>query len=242
MNAVPEDLDLLHLPHHVAVIMDGNGRWAKARGLARTEGHKAGEQALFDVLEGALEIGLPCLTVFAFSTENWRRPREEVSFLMNFSQSAIVRRRDELNERGVQIRWIGRQSRLPGHVARQIDEAIKLTRNNDKMVFTVALNYGSRAELADAARAIAVDVAQGRLKPEKVSERSIEARLYDPHLTEVDLLVRTSGEMRISNFLLWQCAYAELYFTETLWPDFNRASLYEAIGDFQARSRRFGAL
>jgi undecaprenyl diphosphate synthase len=236
-------IDQGHIPRHVAVVMDGNGRWAKQRGLKRTDGHAAGEEALFDTVKGALDIGLDWMTVFAFSTENWRRPVDEVRFLMGFNESLLLRRRDELNELGVRVRFIGRRAgRVPGRLRRQIADAEELTRGNRRLTLTFAFNYGGRAELVDAARAIAHEVAAGRLDPDKISDRTLARHLYAPDMPDPDLLVRTSGEFRISNYLLWELAYAELVFTDVLWPDFRRDHLFEAIREFQRRERRFGAV
>jgi undecaprenyl diphosphate synthase len=236
-------LDRGRLPRHVAIVMDGNGRWATRRGLKRTEGHAAGEHALFDTVDGALDIGLEWMTVYAFSTENWRRPLDEVRYLMTFNEGLLLRRRDELHERGVRVRFIGRRGgRVPGRLRRRISEAEELTRRNKRMTLTIAFNYGGRAELVDAARAIGRDVADGRLDPEKVTERTVARHLYAPDMPDPDLLVRTSGEFRISNYLLWELAYAELVFTDVLWPDFRREHLFEAIAEYQRRERRFGAV
>jgi undecaprenyl pyrophosphate synthase len=213
------------VPNHVAIIMDGNGRWAAERDLPRTSGHEAGEKALFDVIEGALEAGIRFMSVYAFSTENWSRPADEVEFLMNFNRSLLRQRRDELHERRVRIRRIGRREGVPEDVLAEFDDAEKLTADNERMDLLVCFNYGGRAEIEDAA-----------------SRGEIAANLYAPDAPDVDLLIRTSGERRLSNFLLWQAAYAELYFTETLWPDFDRHSLFEALHDFAARDRRFGGL
>jgi undecaprenyl diphosphate synthase len=223
--------------------MDGNGRWARQRGLKRTQGHEAGEEALFEAVEGALELGIGYLTVYAFSTENWRRPLDEVRFLMNFNESILLRRRQELHERGVRIRFAGRRGgRVPPRVLRRMQESEELTGRNRTMTLVIALNYGGRAELADAARAIAREVAEGRLDPEKVDEKSVARHLYLPDVPDPDMLVRTSGEYRLSNYLLWQLAYAELCFTDVLWPDFKREHLYEAVKAYQTRDRRFGGL
>jgi len=223
--------------------MDGNGRWAKQRGLKRTDGHAAGEEALFDTVNGALDIGLDWMTVFAFSTENWRRPIDEVRFLMGFNESLLLRRRDELHELGVRVRFIGRRTgRVPSRLRRRIADAEDLTRANRRLTLTFAFNYGGRAELVDAARAIAHEVAAGRLDPDKISDRTLARHLYAPDMPDPDLLVRTSGEFRISNYLLWELAYAELVFTDVLWPDFRRDHLFEAIREFQRRERRFGAV
>lgn len=223
--------------------MDGNGRWAQQRGLKRTEGHAAGEEALFDTVEGALEIGLPWLTVFAFSTENWRRPLDEVRFLMRFNEELLLRRRDELHGRGVRVRFIGRRGgRVRRRLLQRITETEVLTGANRRLTLTFAFNYGGRAELVDAVRALAREVAAGRLDPDRVDERAIARHLYAPDMPDPDLLVRTSGEYRISNFLLWELAYSELHFTDVLWPDFRRTDLFRAVCDFQRRDRRFGAV
>jgi undecaprenyl diphosphate synthase len=240
---VPAGLDRSRIPRHVAIVMDGNGRWAQRRGLRRTDGHAAGEEALFDTVDGALEIGLGWLTVYAFSTENWRRPLDEVRFLMNFNESLLLRRRDELHDQGVRIRFAGRRGgRVPARVMRRIEEAEELTRRNRKMTLVIAFNYGGRAELVDAARGIARDVAAGRLDAERIDERTLARHLYLPDVPDPDLLVRTSGEYRLSNYLLWQLAYSELYFADVLWPDFRREHLFEAIRAYQKRQRRFGGL
>ena len=229
------------LPAHVGVIMDGNGRWAQQRGLARNAGHEAGEHALFDTVEGALELGLRWLTVYAFSTENWKRPPSEVRFLMNFNRDLLLRRGDELHERGVRVRFVGRRARpVPARLIEMMERTEATTAGNTRMTLQVAFNYGGRAELVDAARRIAEDAAAGKLG--RVTEKSIQARLYEPEAPDVDLLIRTSGEQRLSNFLLWEAAYAELVFTETLWPDFTRADLAAAVEEFQRRQRRFGRL
>jgi undecaprenyl diphosphate synthase len=233
-------LDVNRLPGHVAIIMDGNGRWANQRGLSRNAGHEAGERALFDTVEGALELGITDLTVYAFSTENWRRPPSEVRFLLGFNESLLLRRKDELHERGVRVRFIGRRGRpVPRRLVTLIEETERLTRDDTRLTLRIAFNYGARAELADAAAAAARDHAAGRLRV--VDEDAIAARLYDPDMPDVDLLVRTSGEQRVSNFLLWQAAYAELAFIDTLWPDVDRDVLAGAVAIYQGRDRRFGA-
>ena len=221
-SGIPEDLDLRSIPAHIACVMDGNGRWAQARGLPRTEGHKAGERALFDVVEGALSIGVQWLTVYAFSTENWRRPQAEVRFLLGFNDEILTRRRDELHARGVRIQFVGRSDRrMPGRLVQRMDRAVALTRLNRRMTLTVAFNYGGRAEIVDAVREI---VASG-ITAEQISEHTIANRLYNPEMPDPDLMIRTSGECRTSNFLLWQLAYSELYFTDVPWPDFRREHL-----------------
>ena len=235
----PADLDPTRIPRHVACVMDGNGRWATRRGLKRTEGHAAGEEALFDVVEGALEVGVGWITVYAFSTENWKRPADEVRYLMRFNESILQRRSEELHERGVRIRFAGRRDwRVPRRLIRQMDDSIERTRDNRRMTLTIAFNYGGRAEIVDAVRAI---VAEG-VPAEKITEKTIAQHLYDPEMPEPDLVVRTSGEYRISNFLLWELAYSELVFTDVLWPDFRREDLFAAIAEYQARDRRFGGV
>jgi undecaprenyl diphosphate synthase len=241
--AVDPDLDPRRIPRHVAIVMDGNGRWAKRQGLKRTEGHAAGEEALFDTVEGALDIGLEWMTVYAFSTENWRRPIDEVRFLMRFNESLLLKRRDDLNERGVRVRFIGRRGgRVPGRVIKHIEDTEALTARNRRMTLTFAFNYGGRAELTDAVRAIGRDVAAKKLDPARIDERTIARHLYAPDMPDPDLLVRTSGEYRISNYLLWQSAYSEFVFTDVLWPDFRRQNLFDAVVEFQRRERRFGAI
>jgi len=240
---VPPELDLRRLPRHVAIVMDGNGRWAQRQGLKRTEGHAAGEEALFDAVEGGLEIGLPWMTVYAFSTENWRRPLDEVRFLMRFNESLLLRRRDDLDQRGVRVRFIGRRGgRVPRRVLRHIEDTEALTAHNRRMTLTFAFNYGGRAELTDAVRAIGQEVLAGRLDPGRIDERTISRHLYAPDMPDPDLLVRTSGEFRISNYLLWESAYSEFVFTDVLWPDFRRQNLFDAIAEYQSRERRFGTI
>ncbi|TMK83169.1 MAG: di-trans,poly-cis-decaprenylcistransferase [Actinobacteria bacterium] len=217
--------------------MDGNGRWAEAQGLARTEGHKRGEDALFEAVEGGLELGVKWLTVYAFSTENWRRPPDEVRFLVNFNEDILIRRRAELKDRGVRIRFVGRRDwRVPRRIIRRMDETTALTEKNRRMTLTIAFNYGGRAEIVDAVRALVAD----KVPAKKIDERAIRSHLYDPEMPDPDLVIRTSGEYRISNFLLWELAYSELVFTDTLWPDFTREHLYDAVREYQARDRRFG--
>lgn len=232
-------LDRSSVPQHIAVIMDGNGRWATARGLARTEGHKRGEDALFEAVEGCLAAGVKWMTVYAFSTENWRRPKEEVRFLLNYSRGLLRRRRDELNERGVRVRFIGRRDwRVPRGVLNEMDKAESLTRDNTKMTLTIAFNYGGRAELVDAVRAMVDDGLNGS----KITEKSIARYLYDPEMPDPELMIRTSGESRTSNYLMWQLAYSEMIFADVLWPDFSRQHLWGAIAEYQRRERRFGGV
>jgi undecaprenyl diphosphate synthase len=232
-------IDPTRVPAHIAAVMDGNGRWAQRQGLKRTEGHAAGEEALFDTVEGALELGVKWFTVYAFSTENWRRPPEEVRFLMQFNESLLMKRRDELHERGVRVNFVGRRGwRVPKRLLRRIDEAVELTEDNTRLTFTIAFNYGGRAEIVDAVKRLVED----GVPVDKIDEKAIQKRLYDPSMPDPDLVIRTSGEYRMSNFLLWETAYSELYFTDVLWPDFRRENLYEAVRTFQNRDRRFGGL
>jgi undecaprenyl diphosphate synthase len=226
----------------VALVMDGNGRWAKARGLPRTEGHKRGEAALFDVVEGAIELGVKYLSAYAFSTENWKRSPEEVRFLMGFNRDVIRRRRDQMHALGVRVRWAGRRPRLWRSVINELQVAEQLTAGNDVLTLTMCVNYGGRAEIADAARQIATLAAAGRINPEKVDERMLRRYLDEPDLPDVDLFVRSSGEQRTSNFLLWQSAYAELVFLDTLFPDFDRRDLWRACELYASRDRRFGGV
>ncbi len=236
----PEGIDAERLPSHVACVMDGNGRWAARRGLPRTEGHRAGEDALFDVVEGALDLGLAWLSVFAFSTENWRRPADEVRFLMHVMSDTILgKRREELHERGVRVVFAGRRDwRVPKRVLRHMDEVVELTEHNTRMTFCIAFNYGGRAEIVDAVRALVAE----RPDPASVDERAVAAHLYQPGMPDPDLMVRTSGEYRVSNFWLWQLAYSELVFTDTLWPDFRREDLFDAVREYQRRERRYGSV
>jgi len=236
---LPTAIDVRSVPAHVAIVMDGNGRWAQRRGLARTEGHAAGEVALLDTTYGALAVGLKALTVYAFSTENWRRPVDEVRFLMNFNRGLLARRTDELHAEGVRITFSGRRDRrVPRGVLRQMDDAAHLTRQNRAMTLNIAFNYGGRAEIVDAVRQLVAD----GVAASKVDERALRARLYHPELKDPDLVVRTSGEFRMSNFLLWEMAYSELVFTDVLWPDFRREDLYRAIEEYQRRERRYGGV
>ena len=228
------------VPNHVAVVMDGNGRWANARGLTRVDGHKAGEAALLDVVAGAIQIGVKHLSVYAFSTENWKRSPEEVRFLMGFNREVLHRRRDQLNEWGVRVRWAGRKPRLWASVIKELQIAERLTAGNDVLTLTMCVNYGGRTEIADAVRTLAEEVAAGRLKPSGITEKAIQRHLYTADLPDVDLFVRSSGEQRTSNFLLWQSAYAEMVFLDTLWPDFTRVDLWRAIEFYAARNRRYG--
>jgi undecaprenyl diphosphate synthase len=236
---IPDGIDPQRIPRHIACVMDGNGRWAERRGLPRTDGHAAGEEALFDAVEGAEQLGIQWFTAWAFSTENWRRPPDEVRFLMGFNESLLVRRRDELHERNVRVRFIGRRDwRVPRRVIRRMDETVELTRHNTGMTLTMAFNYGGRAELVDAVRSLV----EAGIPAAKVTEKRLRDHLYAPGMPDPDLVVRTSGEYRLSNFMLWELAYSELVFTDVLWPDFRREDLFDAVRDFQNRDRRYGGV
>ncbi len=232
-------IDLSAVPRHVAVVMDGNGRWAQQRDLPRIEGHKMGEHALFEAVEGALDLGIEWLTVYAFSTENWKRPADEVKFLINFNEDILARRQQELHERGVRIRFVGRNDwRVPKRLMKRMDEARELTKKNTKLTFTIAFNYGGRAEIVDAVKSLM----KSGVAPDKINEKMLARHLYDPQMPDVDLMIRTSGEYRTSNFLLWELAYSEMWFTDTLWPDFTREDMSKAVYDYQNRTRRYGGV
>jgi undecaprenyl diphosphate synthase len=220
--------------------MDGNGRWANARGLPRTEGHRVGEATLMDVIAGAVEIGIKELSAYAFSTENWKRSPSEVRFIMGFARQVLRSQRDELNSWGVRVRWVGRTPRLWKSVLSELRVAEEMTAANDVLTLNLCINYGGRAEITYAARAIAAQAAAGRLHPERITERTITRYLYAPHMRDVDLFIRTSGEQRTSNFLMWESAYAELYFSDLAWPDFDRRELWRACQAYAERDRRFG--
>jgi undecaprenyl diphosphate synthase len=236
-------IDPERIPRHVGLILDGNGRWANARGLPRTAGHLAGEAALFDTVEGALEIGIEWVTAYTFSTENWSRSDEEVEFLMWFNEDLLLRRRDELDAQGVRMWFAGDMddSRIPDRNRKHMAEAAETTAANTRLHLVFAFNYGSRTEIVEATRAIASRVVAGELSIEDIDERILESALYIPEMPAADLIIRSSGEHRLSNFLLWQAAYAEFYFPGILWPDFDRNALVDAVVDYQARQRRFGA-
>jgi len=234
--ALPAEL----IPRHVAIVMDGNGRWAKERDLPRTAGHEAGEASLFDCVEGALELGIGWVSAYAFSTENWKRSPDEVRFLMGFNRDVIRRRRDEMNELGVRVRWAGRRPKLWRSVIAELEEAEQLTEANTKLTLTMCVNYGGRAEIADAAAAIAREVQAGRINPDRIDERTVAKFMDEPDMPDVDLFVRSSGEQRTSNFLLWQSAYSEFVFLDTLWPDFDRRHLWHACEIYASRDRRYG--
>ena len=228
------------MPAHIAIIMDGNGRWAEQRGLPRIEGHKAGGEAVRRTAEAAWEFGVKFLTLYAFSTENWKRSPREVSALMRLLGKSIDDNLDDMMEKGTRLRVIGRKSRIPGSTLAKLERAVETTRGNTNNNLVVALNYGGRAEMADAAKAIAAEVAAGKVNPKNVDIDMIARHLYAPDIPDPDLMIRTSGEKRLSNFLLWELSYAELWFTETLWPDFGKNELKKAINEFKSRKRRFG--
>ena len=240
LQQLPPDLLRERLPRHVAVIMDGNGRWAKQRGLPRIMGHRRGTDTLKDILRCCKDWGIQALTAYAFSTENWGRPLEEVDFLMTLFERVVRRELREMMEEDVQIRFVGDLDALPKSLQLEIERAMQQTSQNKSIQFTVATNYGGRQEILHACREIAIKVQQGVLKPEEIDESLFEHHLSTAGICDPDLMIRTSGEMRISNFLLWQVAYAELYVTDTLWPDFDRSELHRALAAYQQRERRFG--
>ncbi|SHE25895.1 polyprenyl diphosphate synthase [Actinomyces glycerinitolerans] len=236
----PPALDPAAVPAHVACVMDGNGRWANARGLPRTEGHRVGESTMMDVIAGAVELGVKELSVYAFSTENWKRSPAEVRFLMGFTRSVLRAQTDDLLAWGVRVNWVGREPRLWKSVLKEVRRSERITAANDTMVLNMCLNYGGRAEIADAARAMAQDVEAGRLRAASINEKTVQRYLYSPHMRDVDLLIRTGGEQRTSNFLMWSSAYAELYFSDLPWPEFDRTELWRACEAYAHRERRFG--
>ena len=237
-----EKLDLNKIPQHVAIIMDGNGRWAKKHGEDRVFGHISGVKSIRNVLEAALEIGVKYLTLYAFSTENWDRPKEEVDALMNLLVKTLLDEVDELNKNGVRLKAIGNLEKLPGNAKELLNQSFERTNMNDKITLTLALSYSSKWEITNAAQKLAEKVKNGELLPEQITETTMENALTTKGMPNPELLIRTSGELRISNFLLWQLAYAEFYFTDELWPDFNKESFFNAIADYQSRERRFGKI
>ncbi len=242
-ESIPRDVALLdpaNLPQHVAMIMDGNGRWAKKRLLNRIQGHEKGADTVRAMVEACREIGIPYLTLYAFSTENWQRPRREVDALMTLLKKFLEGEREELQKNGIRLTVIGETERLPQNVRRSIDEVVAATAANDKLRLILALSYGGRSEIVRMARILATAVAEGQLRPDQIDHDRVAHSLYTPDILDPDILVRTSGEMRISNFLLWQIAYAELYFTPTLWPDFGKDEFFQILRDYQQRDRRYG--
>lgn len=240
MALAPEFVDPVSVPRHVAIIMDGNGRWARARGLPRISGHKQGAEAVRSTVRACSDLGISYLTIYAFSSENWKRPASEVDDLMGLLRLYIRRELASLGREGVRIRFIGDRSRLDGDINRLISESEENTKNNKGLIFTVALNYGGRQEILEAARVFAQNVRDGTLDPEDMNEQLFESYLQSTDMPDPDLLIRTSGEQRLSNFLLWQSAYTEFLFTSTLWPDFKREHLEQAVHEYQRRERRYG--
>ncbi|MBW4493257.1 MAG: isoprenyl transferase [Oscillatoria princeps RMCB-10] len=240
LQDLPADLDRERLPLHVAVIMDGNGRWAKRQGLPRILGHRRGVDALKDLLRCCRDWGIQALTAYAFSTENWGRPLEEVDFLMALFERVLRQELEEMMRENVRVQFVGNLNSLPPSLQAEIGRSMEDTRHNQGIQFTVATNYGGRQEILQACRSIARQVQQGLIQPEQIDEALFERHLYTAGISDPDLLIRTSGEMRISNFLLWQVAYSEIYITDTLWPDFDRAEFHRALCAYQQRDRRFG--
>ncbi|MBI8989401.1 isoprenyl transferase [Corynebacterium sp. CCM 8863] len=242
VNTTPPDIPAEFLPKHIALVMDGNGRWATERGMKRTEGHRRGEAVLLDIVDACIALGVPYLSAYAFSTENWRRSTDEVRFLMGFNRDVLRRQRDGLHAKGVRVRWVGRRPRLWRSVIRELEAAEELTKDNTTMTLAMCVNYGGRAEIIDAARQIAVEAAAGRLRPDQVTEATFPNFLDEPDMPDVDLFLRPSGEKRTSNFLLWQSAYAEMVYQDKLFPDFTPRDLYDAVVEYAHRDRRFGGV
>ena len=240
-KAVAPRIEAEHLPSHVAIVMDGNGRWATQRGLHRTEGHKMGEAVLIDVTCGAIELGIKWLSVYAFSTENWKRSAEEVRFLMGFNREVVRRRRINLDAMGVRMRWVGSRPKMWRSVIKEFEIAEDMTLNNDVITINYCVNYGGRSEIVEATRDIAREAVAGRLNPDRVTETTLARHLHRPDIPDVDLFIRTSGEQRASNFMLWQSAYAEYVFQDKLWPDYDRRDLWAACEEYVSRNRRFGS-
>jgi undecaprenyl diphosphate synthase len=230
------------VPRHVAIIMDGNGRWAKQHHLPRLSGHEAGRKSVKQVVQAAMDHGVKYLTLYAFSVENWQRPREEVQGLMGLLRGVIREELNEMGKEGIRLRTIGRKQDLPDAVREELEAAIEKTKNNNRLDLILALSYGSRVEITEAVQSIAREVKAGSLDPEKIKEETVSSHLYTKDIPDPDLLIRTSGEMRVSNFLLWQISYAEIHVTPVLWPDFGKKEFGEALGDYARRERRFGGL
>lgn len=235
-------LDLTNIPAHIAIIMDGNGRWAKQRGLPRVAGHREGTKVIKKIVKKANELGVSVLTLYAFSTENWKRPKDEVDFLLKLPERFLNTYLPELIEENVQVRIMGEKKNLPAHTIKAVNTAIEQTKHNDGLILNFALNYGSRDELSKAIQRIANDVKDGNLSIEDIDEALVSSYMFRPELKDPDLLIRTSGEIRLSNFMLWQLAYTELWFTDTYWPDFSEEELVQAVKDYQMRCRRFGGV
>ena len=241
-QALLRAIDFARLPRHVAVIMDGNGRWAKLRHKPRVEGHRAGIASVRDVVETSARLGLQVLTLYAFSVENWKRPQSEVTTLMGLLKRYLRSELDTLLRNNIRFRVIGRMEELPADVQDELRRGMERTAERSGLLFNIALNYGGRTEITDAVRRLAADVAAGRREPAAIDEDTLSSYLYTAGLPDPDLLIRTSGEMRVSNFLLWQIAYAEIWVTDVLWPDFRRKHLLQAVADFQKRERRYGGI
>ena len=241
-TSAPPAIPAEFLPRHIALVMDGNGRWAQQRGMTRTEGHRRDEAVLLEACRACLEAGVPWLSAYAFSTENWTRSYEEVRFLMSFSRDVLRWQRDELNEMGVRIHWAGRRPRLWPSVIKELEIAEELTQHNDNMHLVMCVNYGGRAEITDAANRLAMAVKEGVLDPRDISEKTLSDLMYVPEMPDVDLFLRPSGEKRTSNFLLWQSAYAEMVYQDVLFPDFDRSHLWAALDEYARRDRRFGGV
>ncbi|HOK09828.1 MAG TPA: polyprenyl diphosphate synthase [Candidatus Hydrogenedens sp.] len=245
MRKIPADLDprvdLERLPKHIAVIMDGNGRWAKLHGKKTTEGHEAGAEGVREILKGCRELGIPCLSLYAFSTENWARPQDEVESLFRLMSTYIRNEIDEIKKHGIRVLFMGEWKELPPNAIQDLEYCLHRTENNTDMTVIVGLNYGGRQEILRATRSLAEKVQAGMLSPQQIDEEIFVKHLYVPEFSEVDLLIRTSGEQRVSNFMLWQISYAEMVFLPVLWPDFRRQHLWEAIVQYQQRERRFGS-
>lgn len=239
-NLTPPNIPAEFLPKHIALVMDGNGRWAQQRGLKRTEGHKVGEAVLLDMVQACLAMGVPYLSAYAFSTENWRRSADEVRFLMGFNRDVIHRQRDTLHEWGVRVVWAGRRPRLWRSVIKELQETEELTKNNTNMTLVMCVNYGGRAEIVDSVREMGKMIQRGELRPEDITETNFSSFLYDPQMPDVDLFLRPSGEQRTSNFLLWQSAYAEMVYQNKLFPDYTPQDLFDAVEEYARRDRRFG--
>ncbi|SNX55485.1 isoprenyl transferase [Thermoanaerobacterium sp. RBIITD] len=237
-----EKIDMSNIPQHIAIIMDGNGRWAKKRGLVRSLGHRAGMEAVKRVVKASSEIGVKYLTLYAFSTENWKRPVDEINSLMNLLIEYLGREIDELNRNNVKINFIGDISKIPDKCKSKIEEAEKITMNNSGLVLNIALNYGGKDEIVNAVKNICKSILEGKLNLSDIDENVVSNNLYTAGQPDPDLIIRPSGELRISNFMLWQSAYSELWFSDILWPDFDKENLIDAIADYQKRNRRFGGI
>ena len=237
-----KEIDKLRIPNHIAIIMDGNGRWGLKKGFSRSHGHNKGVSVLKDILKSSKSWGVKILTVYAFSTENWTRPADEVNFLLKLFEKVLEREIEEMNKEGIKINFLGDLSPFPQNLRFKMHESEKLTENNNEFIFNICVNYGGRQELVKVAKKLAIKSIKGQINPEQINEELFESELLTKDLVDPDLLIRTSGEKRVSNFLLWQLAYSEIYITEVLWPDFNESEFLKAIIDYQSRNRRFGGI